>query len=157
MVQAGVAINVLFISGAAWCSWCTGGMGCFSSGSLLGIRVERCLLGSQPHGVKARPPCELLAMLGTLLQAGRGSGRCMKGSHHPLPLRMHWRGDFAASLAASTASASPARLVSSDSKKYLTAEKTKTLNHFLEQMIFCMRFPCLKLSHLVWPCRGRIS
>lgn len=27
----------------------------------------------------------------------------------------------------------------------------------LNRWFFCMRFPCLKLSHLLWCCRGRIS
>lgn len=66
VVEADVAINVVFIFGAGWRLWCTGGMLCFSSGSPLGVFVERCLLGSQTHGMKASPPCELVATLGRL-------------------------------------------------------------------------------------------
>lgn len=40
------AICVLLIFGAVWCSCCTGGMGCSSSGSLQGVCVQWCLLGS---------------------------------------------------------------------------------------------------------------
>lgn len=148
---------MVFIFGAAWCLRCTGGMLCFSSGSLLAIFVEGLLLGSQPHGMKARLPCELVAMLGTLsCRQGGAQPGCTEVSHHQLLLGLCHRGDFAASFSASAASASPARLVSSASKKYLTAEKMKTLNHFLAQRLFCMGFPCLKLSPLLWSLRGRI-
>lgn len=148
---------MVFIFGAAWCLWRTAGMLCFSSHSLLGTCVEQCLLGSQPHGMKASLPCELAATLGRLCcRQGRAQPGCTMVSHHQLPLRLCRRGDFTASLSASTASASPARLVSSASKKYLTAEKMKVLNYFLAQMLFCMRFPCLKLSPLLWSRRGRI-
>lgn len=45
----------------------------------------------------------------------------------------------------------PSKAVSA-SMKHLTAEM-KTLNHFLAQMSLCMKFPCLKLSPLLWSWR----
>lgn len=96
---ADVVINIVFIFGAAWCLWCTGGMLHFSLGSLLGISVEWCLLGSQPHGVMASLPCQLVATLGSLccVQAGAQPG-CTEVSHHQLTLRLCQRGNFTASL-----------------------------------------------------------
>lgn len=91
VVCADVVINMVFIFGAAWCLWCTGGMLHFSLGSLLGISVEWCLLGSQPHGVMASLPCQLVATLGSRCW---GSARVHRG----FTLRLCQRGDFTASL-----------------------------------------------------------
>lgn len=69
--------------------------------------------------------------------AGReGLRKVHEGLKPPAPTQAALERGFAASLSTSTASASPARLVSPDSKKYLTAEKMKPLNNFLEQMTF---------------------
>jgi len=86
-----------------------------------------------------------------------GSAKGTEVSHHQLPLRLCWQGDFTASLSASAASVSPARLVTSATKKYLTAKKVTTLNRFLAEMPFGVRFLCLKLSPSPWSHRGRIS
>lgn len=75
------AIDVLPIFGAVWCSWCPGGMGCFSSGSLLGVCVSGACWAPASWS-DSRPPHELLAVLGSLC-SGREGLRNLHGGLTP--------------------------------------------------------------------------
>lgn len=73
-------------------------------------------------------------------QGGAQPG-CMGVSHHQLPLRLCQQGDFAMSLSASTASASPVRL--SQPAWSTSLQRWKPLTIFLHRCLFAWSF-------LVW-------
>lgn len=152
VVWADVANNVLFIFGAAWCSWCL---------VAWGVSHQAHCWVSVMSGVCW---CEGKATLWaaghageSVLQAGRGSGRCMKGSNHQLPLRLHWRGDLLHHSQLLQLQHPQQDWSHLTARSISLQRRQNPLIISLNRWLFSVRFPHLKLSHLLRSCRGKIS